>query len=42
MADEQVKASLNVNFPVDTFSLPVTYKDLMVKSLIVEGEENGG
>ncbi|MFQ5486658.1 MAG: hypothetical protein ACE5DO_15190, partial [Desulfobacterales bacterium] len=41
MADEQVKASLNVNFPVDTFSLPVTYKDLTVTSLIVEGKETG-
>ena len=39
MADEQVKASLNVNFPVDKSSLPVTYKDLTVKSLVVEGKE---
>ncbi len=39
MAYEHVKASLNVNFPVETFSLPVTYKDLMVTSLIVEGKE---
>ena len=39
MADEQVKASLSVNFPVDTFSLPVTYKDLAVTSLVVEGKE---
>jgi hypothetical protein len=39
MANEQVKASLNVNFPADTFSLPVTYKDLTVKSLVVEGKE---
>ena len=39
MANEQVKASLNVNFPVDEFSLPITYKDLKVKSLVVEGKE---
>ncbi len=39
MAHEQVKASLNVNFPADTFSLPVAYKDLTVKSLVVEGKE---
>ncbi len=39
MANEQVKASLNVNFPVDTFSLPVTYKDLTATSLVVEGKE---
>jgi len=39
MADEQVKASLNVNFLADTFSLPVTYKDLTVTSLVVEGKE---
>jgi hypothetical protein len=39
MANEQAKASLNVNFPVDTFSLPVTYKDLRVTSLIAEGKE---
>lgn len=38
-ADEQVKASLNVNFPIDTFSLPVSYKDLTVKSLVVEGKD---
>ncbi len=41
MADVQVKASLNVNFPVDTFSLPVTYKDLTVTSLVVGGNETG-
>ena len=38
-ANDQVKASLNVNFPVDEFSLPVTFKDLKVKSLVVEGKE---
>jgi hypothetical protein len=38
-ANEQVTASLNVNFPIDTFSLPVSYKDLTVKSLVVEGKE---
>ncbi len=39
MANEQAKASLNVNFPVDKFSLPITYKDLKVKLLVVEGKE---
>ncbi len=37
--NEQVMASLNVNFPVDQFSLPITFKDLEVKSLVVEGKE---
>ena len=39
MANEQVKASLNVNFPVDSFNMPVTFKDLTVTSLIAEGKE---
>ncbi len=37
--NEQVLASLNVNFPVDKSKLPVTYKDLKIKSLVVEGKE---
>ena len=42
LANELATASLNINFPVDTFSLPVTYKDLTVTSLVVEGKETGG
>ncbi len=37
--NEQVKASLNVNFPLDGFCLPITFKDLKVKSLVIEGKE---
>ncbi|MCP4267692.1 MAG: hypothetical protein GY777_19355 [Candidatus Brocadiaceae bacterium] len=39
MANEVAKASLNINFPDDKFSLPITYKDLKIKSLVVEGKE---
>ncbi len=35
----QVKASLHVNFPLDTLHLPITYRDLKVESLVVKGEE---
>jgi hypothetical protein len=38
-ANGQVKASINVNFPVDEFMLPITYKNLKVKSLVIEGKE---
>ena len=36
---EEVKASLQVVFPVENMSLPVSYKDLKVQSLVVDGKE---
>ncbi len=37
--NDQVKASLNVNFPVGEFSLPITYKELKVTALVVDEKE---
>ena len=36
---KSVRATLQVMFPVNKFSLPISYKDLEIISLIVEGKE---
>jgi len=38
-AESPAKASLNVQFPVNDFQLPLVYKDLQITSFVVKGKE---